>query len=202
MFDFGINTAGVTRLHINGKPGQKITIRHVEYLVNGEFDVQTTVFLNPDRKSKYFEYGQCDVYICRGGDEVFVPRFKYDGFRYAYVEGITPDQINDDTLICMEMTSNIKQRAAFASSDATLTSLQQMTEQSDRSNFFYFPTDCSHREKIGWTGDASLSAEQFLLNFDCKKSFKEWMRNIRKVQNNEGAIPGIIPTGGWGFGWG
>lgn len=202
VFDFGINTAGVTRLHINGKPGQKITIRHAEYLVNGEFDVQTTVFLNPDRKSKYFEYGQCDVYICRGGDEVFVPRFKYDGFRYAYVEGITPDQINDDTLICMEMTSNIKQRAAFASSDATLTSLQQMTEQSDRSNFFYFPTDCPHREKIGWTGDASLSAEQFMLNFDCKKSFKEWMRNIRKVQNNEGAIPGIIPTGGWGFGWG
>ena len=28
------------------------------------------------------------------------------------------------------------------------------------------------------------------------------MRNICKAQNAEGAIPGIVPTGGWGFAWG
>lgn len=202
VFDFGINTAGVTKLHINGIPGQKIIIRHAEYLVNDEFDILTTIFLTPEQRKLYYEYGQCDVYICRGGNETFVPRFKYDGFRYAYVEGLLPEQVNDDTLTCIEMTSNLKQRAAFVSSDNVLTSLQQMTEQADRSNLFYFPTDCPQREKNGWTADASLSAEQFLLNFDCKNSLKEWLRNIKKSQNNDGAIPGIIPTGGWGFEWG
>lgn len=202
VFDFGINTAGVTKLCINGKPGQKITIRHAEYLVDEEFDIQTTIFLKQEQRKVYYEYGQCDVYICRGGDEVFIPQFKYDGFRYAYVEGLLPEQINDDTLTCLELTSKLKQRASFVSSNNTLTALQQMTEQADRSNFLYFPTDCPHREKNGWTGDASLSAEQFLLNFDCKESLKEWLRNIRKAQNTEGAIPGIIPTGGWGFEWG
>lgn len=202
VFDFGIDTAGVTKLHINGVPGQKVTIRHAEYLVDGEFDMQTTMFLTPERRKIYNEYGQCDVYICRGGDEVFIPRFKYDGFRYAYVEGLLPEQINDDTLICVEMTSNLKQRASFVSSNNTLSRLQQMTEQADRSNFFYFPTDCPHREKNGWTGDASLSAEQLLLNLDCSKSLKEWLRNIKKTQDGKGAIPGIVPTGGWGFEWG
>lgn len=202
VFDFGINTAGVTELRINGRPGQKITIRHAEYLVDEEFDIQTTIFLTPERRKVYYEYGQCDVYICRGGEEVFTPRFKYDGFRYAYVEGLLPEQINDNTLTCLEMTSKLKQRASFVSSNHILSRLQQMTEQADRSNFFYFPTDCPHREKNGWTGDASLSAEQFLLNFDCSTSLKEWLRNIKKAQNAEGAIPGIVPTGGWGFEWG
>lgn len=202
VFDFGVNTAGITKLHINGRPGQKITIRHAEYLVDGEFDILTTIFLAPKCRKVYYEYGQCDVYICRGGEETFVPRFKYDGFRYAYVEGLFPEQVDDDTLICVEMTSNLSQRASFVSSNSVLTALQHMTEQADRSNFFYFPTDCPQREKNGWTADASLSAEQLLLNFNCKNSLKEWLRNINKAQNAEGAIPGIIPTGGWGFAWG
>ena len=96
----------------------------------------------------------------------------------------------------------MKQRASFISSDETFNKLQHMTEQADRANFLYFPTDCPHREKNGWTGDASLSAEQLILNFDCRDSFREWMRNIVKAQKAEGAIPGIVPTGGWGFEWG
>ncbi len=170
-------------LYINGVPGQKVTIRHAEYLVDGEFDMQTTMFLTPERRKIYNEYGQCDVYICRGGDEMFIPRFKYDGFRYAYVEGLLPEQINDDTLICVEMTSNLKQRASFVSSNYTISRLQQMTEQADRSNFFCFSTDCPHREKNGWTGDASLSAEQLLLKLDSSKSLKEWLKSIKKTQD-------------------
>ena len=29
--------------------------------------------------------------------------------------------------------------------------------------------------------------------FDAEKSFREWMRNICKAQNMEGALPGIVP---------
>ena len=52
VVDFGINSAGVTRLHIrNAKPGQKIVIRHAEYFAGGNFDVKTTVFDGtPERK--------------------------------------------------------------------------------------------------------------------------------------------------------
>ena len=28
------------------------------------------------------------------------------------------------------------------------------------------------------------------------------MRSIVRAQNNKGALPGIVPTGGWGFAWG
>ena len=66
----------------------------------------------------------------------------------------------------------------------------------------YFPTDCPQREKNGWTGDAALSADQYLTYFDCARSLKEWLRNIFKAQNRDGAIPGIVPTHDWGYAWG
>ena len=202
--DFGINSAGVTRLHIrNAKPGQKIVIRHAEYFAGGNFDIKTTVFDGtPERKELYYEYGQTDIYYCRGGDEVFTPKFKYDGFRYAYVEGIAPDQWQDDTLTMLVMNSDLTKRADFHCSDARLNKLQLLTQRSDLANFYYFPTDCPHREKNGWTGDASLSAEHMMLNLPAARSLKEWLVNIRLAQREDGALPGIVPTGGWGFEWG
>ena len=78
-----------------------------------------------------------------------------------------------------------------------------MCENSDRSNFFYFPTDCPHREKNGWTGDAALSARHMLMTMKCENSYREWMRNIRASQLPDGSIPAVIPTAcNWGLGTG
>ena len=41
-----------------------------------------------------------------------------------------------------------------------------------------------------------------LLNLQAEKSLKEWLVNIRLAQREDGALPGIVPTGGWGFAWG
>lgn len=204
VYDFGVNAAGVTRLKINGKPGQKITIRHGESLINDSFSVNSTVFSGRGERldNIYLEMGQTDIFICKGGEEEFVPRFKYDGFRYAYVEGLLPEQATKDALTYIVMNSDIKERAAFECSDEVLNKLQQCTRRADLSNMYYFPTDCPHREKNGWTADASFSAEHMLLNLTVEESFKEWMANIRMAQNADGALPGIVPTGGWGFEWG
>lgn len=203
VYDFGVNTAGVTKLRINGKPGQKIIIRHGEHKVQGKFAVNTTMFNRPGGiAEKYLEYGQTDVFICKGGEETFVPKFKYDGFRYAYVEGLVPEQAGKNALTLLEMHSDLKGRAGFTCSDEVFNKLQENTRRSDLANFFYFPTDCPHREKNGWTGDASMSAEHMLLNLTAEKSLKAWLANVRASQNEAGALPGIVPTGGWGFAWG
>ena len=203
VYDFGVNGAGVTRLTIrDSTPGQTVTVRHAEDLVHGDVSVNSTIFLRRTTTERYIEYGQTDVYICRGGDETFVPVFKYDGFRYAIVEGLTPEQANADAVTFLVMNSAIRERAGFSCSDPILNTLQTCARRSDLSNFYYFPTDCPHREKNGWTGDASVSAEHMLLNLTAEKSLREWLFNIRLAQREDGALPGIIPTGGWGFDWG
>ncbi len=202
IYDFGVNTAGVTALKINGNPGQKITIRHGEHLIRGNFDMGNTIFYDEKFIDKYYNYAQKDTFICKGGEEYFVPKFKYDGFRYAYVEGLSEEQATSDSLVCIEMHSDVMKKAEFECSCDILNKLYKASMRSDMSNLFYFPTDCPHREKNGWTGDASVSAEQFMLNFTAENSYEEWLNNIRMAQNSKGAIPGIVPTGGWGFEWG
>lgn len=203
VYDFGVNGAGVTRLFIkNSTPGQKITVRHAEDTVHGDVSVNSTIFLRRTTTKQYIEYGQTDVFICKGGDETFTPVFKYDGFRFAIVEGLTGEQATKDAVTFLVMNSDLQERAAFSCSDPMLNQLQACARRSDLSNFFYFPTDCPHREKNGWTGDASVSAEHMLLNLKAEKSLREWLLNIRLSQRADGALPGIVPTGGWGFQWG
>ena len=98
--------------------------------------------------------------------------------------------------------SDIKQIGSFSCDNEIVNKLQEATVRSDLSNFHYYPTDCPHREKNGWTADASLSAEQMLLNLTPENSYREWMRNIYKAINEKGQLPGTVPAAPWSYTWG
>ncbi len=195
LYDFGKNNAGIVRLKIHGRPGQRVVLQFGELLTEGALDYNNINFY-PDG------FSQRDVYICKGGEEVFEPPFTYHGFRYCLVTGIDEAQATPELLTYLVCTSAEKAVGGFACSDETANRLYAMCDASDRSNFFYFPTDCPHREKNGWTGDAALSAEHMLMTMNVGGSYKEWMRNLRAAQKDDGMLPGIVPTGGWGFHWG
>jgi len=196
IYDFGVNAAGVCLLHVAGTPGQEIVMEHGEHLIDGDLSLEKIKFV-PDG------YVQKDIYICIGNPvETYQPRFTYHGFRYVRVTGITEAQATPDLLTYMVMNSDLEERGSFSCSDETANILQQLTRRSTLANFHYFPTDCPHREKNGWTGDAAVSAEHTLLNLAPENSYREWLRNVCKAQNAQGTIPGIVPTSGWGFEWG
>ena len=198
MFDFGINTAGIFRLKIDGKKGQEIFIQFCEHITpEGEPYYGNTGSFYPDG------YGQTAYYVCKGEkDETFVPDFTYIGYRCAVVFGLEPEQIRPETLTMLVAHSDLPRVGTVKTSDEVMTKLIAMADNSDYSNFYYFPTDCPHREKNGWTGDAAVSAEHILLTKKADNSYKEWLRNICASQHPDGSIPGIIPTAGWGFAWG
>lgn len=197
LYDFGVNAAGLCRLKINGKPGQKIVLQFCEALAeDGGLDMRGMSFLPIARNHR-------DVYVCKGGgEETWMPSFTYHGFRYVLVLGLEDEQAQDDLLGYVVMNSDFQEVGGFECSDSVINALEEATKVSDLANFYYFPADCPHREKNGWTADAALSAEHMLFNFSVEKSFQEWLRNIRCAQRADGALPGIIPTSGWGFSWG
>ncbi len=199
LFDFGVNTAGLCRLNVNGTPGQRIVIQFCEFLTaDGRPSYRNTGAFYPDG------YGQTVMYICKGEEnETFVPSFCYFGYRYAFVCGLQSEQIKKTTLTMLRANSALRERGAFTCSDETMNALKDMARVSDLANFWYFPTDCPHREKNGWTGDAAVSAEHMLLTLTPENSYKEWLRNICKAQREDGAIPCVVPTDGrFGFTWG
>ncbi len=203
VYDFGVSDAGVCRLTVNAAAGQQIQLRHAEQLLDGRFYLDNCWFPYESRSWDYYKHiVHLDTYTCREGEQSYTPTFVYHGFRYVKVTGITAQQATPELLTYVVMHSALRSRGGFACSDETVNKLQEMTHRSDLSNFYYFPTDCPHREKNGWTADAALSSEQVLINFAAENSYREWLRNICLAQNAEGALPGVVPTGGWGFEWG
>lgn len=195
IYDFGENSAGIVRLEINGDAGQKVILQFGETLKNGNLDLSSMYFLPKG-------YNQRCVFICSGNEDVYEPSFCYFGFRYVLVSGITGEQAKSLRLTYIICHSDIKRAGDFSCSDEIANRLYEACIRSDLANFYYFPTDCPHREKNGWTGDAAMSAVQIMYNFEAGKSLSVWMDNIRKAQRQSGEIPGIIPTSGWGFKWG
>ena len=196
LYDFGENNAGIFRLRIRGTPGQRIDIQCAELLSDGALDDNNISFY-PDG------YAQRDLYIVGSGEEeVFEPMFTYHGFRYLYISGITESQAKPELLTYLVMSSGLEERGSFLCSDETANAVYRMARRSDRSNFYYFPTDCPHREKNGWTGDAQVSAEHMILTMGVEKSWREWLHSIRKAQTESGKLPGVIPTDVFGYDWG
>ena len=200
LYDFGVNFTGVCRLKIRGQRGQQVRLTHGEIILDGDLNMDNLGF---DKFPNREPYNQCDWYTLKGGDEeIYAPRFTYHGFQYVQVEGLTDEQATLDLLTFEVMYSAVKKRGDFVCSDAMLNILQGATQRSDLSNLFYIPTDCPHREKNGWTGDIALSADQMMMNFAVETTLADWLFSVRNAQDGRGAIPAIVPTGGWGFAWG
>ncbi len=197
IYDFGINAAGVCRIHIkNAKPGQKLVLQFAEKLADdGGLDIRCICMLPK-------AHNQRAIYICRGGDEVWEQTFTYFGYRYVLVMGLEEGQATQDLLTYVVRNTKLDTIAEFSCSDETANKLWRATLASDYANFYHYPTDCPHREKLGWTADIALSAEQMMMALTPERNFREWMHNVRRVMRIDGAIPCIIPTSGYGFDWG
>ncbi len=197
IYDFGENLAGNIRLRIKGERGQMVCQQFGELLAeDGGLDLRGMPF-----QPQIYDH-RITYYLKGDGVEEYTPTFTYQGFRYCMVSGITAEQAVPELLTYEVMSSDLKINGSFSCSDEIVNKLQRATYNADISNFYYFPTDCPHREKNGWTADAALSAEQMLFHLTPEVSYHEWLNNIRKAQREDGALPGIVPTGGWGFDWG
>ena len=192
VYDFGINSAGIFRLCIDGKKGQILRMTLGEDFTKGELKTKNISFPNRTVEG----YNQNCVYYLRNGKQTYEPSFTYYGYRYIYVEGIEEWQAEKGLLTMIRMSSDVTQRAKFSCSDKRINQLYNNCINSDRSNLFHIPTDCPHREKNGWTGDVRVSAEQFALNFEGRDLFNEWLFHVNKSKNDKGIIPCIVPNYG------
>ena len=206
IYDFGEVNAGICRLTVEAKPYQPIHMQHAEILKDGTIDIDGIWYPHDDSWRSWQRDKQLvhkDIYVCKGEcKETYTPSFTYHGFRYVHVTGITEEQATPELLTYLVIHTDLQTKGGFVCDHETVNKLQEATRRSDASNFHHIPTDCPQREKNGWTADSALSAEQILLNFSAEKAFSQWIRSVCKAQNEQGALPGIVPTPGWGYDWG
>ena len=145
---------------------------------------------------------QTDRFISSGAEiEIYEPRFTYYGFQYVVLKGLRAAPRMEDITGCVVHTA-FPSIGSFACSDETFNTLMKMGDRAYRSNFTDgVPTDCPHREKNGWTGDASIASELAQYAYENTAAYEKWLRDLMDTQLPNGAICCIAPTSGWGFSW-
>ncbi len=209
VYDFGKNIAGEVYLVIpQSQAGDIIKIRYGERITEaGELDRNSIeCFFREGSSSRYVgEKGsfQTDWYICNGTkDEEFDPVMTYHGFQYVEISGLRAKP-GKDQVLAYPMHGDFPRIGWFDSSNKLINSIQSATLLSYLGNSVNgMFTDCPHREKNGWAGDAHLAAEQAMYNFDNLPMYRKWLTDFRDQQLENGNVPAIIPSGGWGFLWG
>lgn len=201
VYTFPKNMAGFCRLKVKGASCTHITLKYGEMLKkDGRLEQGNVNFFfyprNPD------EVFQQDEVILRDSSEwvEFTPSFTYHGFQYVEAESSKPVELTKESLTALFVHTDVKPVGSFECSNQTLNKIWQATMQSYLSNLESIPTDCPQREKNGWTGDAHTAVDLGLLDFDGITVYEKWLNDLMDSQRDQGDIPAIVPSAGWGWG--
>ncbi len=183
VFDLGQNFAGWARLTATGPRGKRITLRYAEDVhPNGMIDTTS----NERATAK-------DVYVMKEkGREVYEPRFTFHGFRYVEVTGFPGVPTVENLLGCV-VHSACEQTGSFECSNELVNRIHRATRWSQRSNLMGYPMDCPQRdERLGWFGDAMVSMEEAMCNFDLPVFYRHWLNGVRFNQNEASGDISIV----------
>ncbi|MBO5938748.1 MAG: family 78 glycoside hydrolase catalytic domain [Clostridia bacterium] len=186
LLDFGQNFAGYVQLDLVAKGGEKIVLTHGEVLdKDGNF--QNENFQNPDSPL----CRQRIEYTCKAGRNLYHQTKCYYGFRYVLVE--TELEITGEEFTGVAVYSDMEQISFFTCGNAEVNRLFQNILWSMKSNFLDIPTDCPHREKLGFTGDCQVFTEAALYLMDSYPVLERWLREVASAQYEDGCIPQVVP---------
>jgi alpha-L-rhamnosidase len=186
-FDFGQNLAGWARIRVEGARGTSVPMQFAE---------------DNDRA-----YAQSDCYVLKGGgEEIYEPRFTWHGFRFMDVVG-TSELRNRIRVEARVVHTDVEDTGTFQCSNELFNRILHNCRWSQHSNMHCgVPSDCPHRERVGYTGDwGHVSAEAAIFNFDMSRFYTKWINDISDAQNfDTGYVPHSAPYEGGGGGppWG
>ncbi len=143
VYDAGENIAGTVSFDTGSN--EKITITHAEE-INENFSLNT------------FSAGAGQLQICEyiGDGKMHKnvhPHFSWQGFRYFAIDG------RAENVVCNVVHTNLEQSGDFYCDDEVINTVLDMYKRTQLANIHgCVPSDCPHRERLGYTGDGHPTA--------------------------------------------
>lgn len=200
VYDAGENISGVVEVATSAVVGEKIVLQFAEQIsedLHLDFESAGGLIKGSNGQLQIQE----DVFISDGTSRTYRPKFVWHGFRYFTVEG------NHDKVTVKVIHSDTPIISTFESDSEGLNFLYDAFLRSQLSNMHgSFPSDCPHREKLGYTGDGQVCAPAAMLTLDCREFYEKWIQDILDCQDiQSGHIQHTAPfmgggggPGGWG----
>ena len=200
VYDAGETVSGRVCLRAYGNSGDVVMVNHSECITkDGTLDVNSSGgdILN-DRGEKQL---QLTKYVLDGTNRELYPKFCKQAFRYFEVEGAA------EVVRVEVIHACLSERTTFACSNSVLNWLYTAYKRTQLINMHDgFPSDCPHRERLGYTGDGQITASAAMTMFDCEAFYRKWIRDICDCQNiDNGHVQHTAPFyggGGGPVGWG
>ncbi len=205
VFDMGQNFAGVVRLKVKGPKGSRITIRYGEDVYSdGSLNVMTSVAgqhktvwnANQEAPGAPPTAWQEDSYTLKGeGEEVWMPRFTFHGFRYVEITG-WPGRPDLSNIEGIRLSADLQRTGTFECSEPLLNQLHNVLDYTFLSNVFSVESDCPAREKFGYGGDMVGVARTFCYFYDMHNFYTKALHDFANDQRPSGGFTETAPYNG------
>eukprot|EP00931_Biecheleriopsis_adriatica_P030888 TRINITY_DN18151_c1_g1_i1.p1 TRINITY_DN18151_c1_g1~~TRINITY_DN18151_c1_g1_i1.p1 ORF type:complete len:903 (-),score=173.32 TRINITY_DN18151_c1_g1_i1:107-2815(-) len=191
VVDFGSNVAGVCSISVP-RPAV-VSLKHGELMQHAKLPT----LKKPDPSRVYFgnlrSAAANDTLVLAETIQEWWPRFTYHGFRYVEVYGY-PGNLTAASIKRLVLNTALEERASAAFGDEVLQAIHRGSKGVQRSNLMNVPTDCPQRdERLGWMGDASLTAESFMLHFRYKPMIAAFLDSMGDEMGIDGSLPDVVP---------
>ena len=185
IYDLGQNMVGWCRLHVSGKAGDSVMLRHAETL-----KPDGSLYMANLRGAEV-----TDIYTLKGGDqETWEPRFITHGFRFVEVTGF-PGKPDLNSLEGHVVNDDLPSAGSFSCSNELINRIYTNIVWGTRGNYRSIPTDCPQRdERQGWLGDRSEECKGEAYLFDISALYSKWRQDMADAQRTNGSIPDVAPA--------
>ncbi len=195
MYDIGKNVSGlgIIKFCEDAEEGDTATVKYCEILdENNEMYLRTT---GGDWRL------QCDKFINGRNNCPMTTTFTWRAGRIVEVEG------NAELIRFDVVNSDVPLTAEFSSNNETLNWLFDAFASTQSNNIHSFvPSDCPHRERLGYTGDGQLCSAAVMTMYDADNLYRKWIQDIADSQDlYNGHVQHTAPfygggggPGGWG----
>lgn len=201
VLDTSRNHAGTCRYRLAGSAGDVVSMIYGELLnSDGSVNPMTSVAgqikgPNPDAPCQPAVAYQADRLTLSGraaGDD-WTPSWSWHGFRYIEVTVRKGLAITDGGVECYPMRTDVEVVSNFSSSDPFLQDLRTLTRNTFDSNMMSLESDCPHRERFGYGGDALGVGEAGLSIYDWSTFYAKSVRDFSAAQTASGGFTETSP---------
>ena len=188
LIDLGVNIAGWMRLTVQGEAGDRILVQMAE-----KPDPETFV----DNTTGNFQ--QFGYVLKGGGEETAESHFSYMGFRYVKVtasahSGRAPTV---RAAVGVPVHTDATSAGSWTSSNSLLNDINTVWRRTQLNNMHSIPTDCPHREKLGWMADAFVAQPAAMYSFDLAPFYENFSEDLAGTQDSQGLLSTVAPSFGY-----
>ncbi len=181
LADMGTTLTGWFSIRFRAlKPRQAVTILYSDHL---------------DNDGTTADQGQIDRYIASGtGEEQFINKFNYHGFRYAMISNLAEEPSKDD-MSAFLIHTDYSPASTFECSDEDLGRIYNMINYTLRClSLGGYLVDCPQIERLGYGGDGNASTLTAQTMFDLAPLYSNWLQAWEDCIRDDGGMPHTAPN--------